>query len=70
MAPKKLNTEAETTTAVVELTALMIEPTVKDKMNWARKTILLTIPTSVPMPRMRPSAFFSSTLLVLSSSEY
>jgi hypothetical protein len=70
MAPQKLSTEAETMTAVVELTALMIFPTDNDKMNWARKTILLTIPTSVPIPLTRPASCFCSVVLVLSSSEY
>lgn len=71
MAPQKLRTEAATMTAVVELTILMIEPMERDKMNWAKKTILLTIPTSVPMPRTSfSSSFFSSSLWLKSSSEY
>ena len=39
-APQKLRTEAATTTAVVDCTALMMEPIDKERMNWARKTML------------------------------
>ena len=62
-APQKLKTEAETMTAVVELTIRMMEPMERDKMNCAKKTMLLTMPTSVPMPRTSlSSSFFSSSL--------
>ena len=45
IAPQKLKTDADTMTAVVELTAWIIDPMVKDRMNCARNTIVLTIPT-------------------------
>ena len=40
MAPQKLRTEAATTTAVVDWTALTIDPIDSERMNWARKTML------------------------------
>ena len=49
MAPQKLSTEAAMITAVVELTACIIDPIVRDKMNWAKNTIVLTIPTNKRM---------------------
>ena len=48
----------------------MIDPIDRDKMNWAKKTMLLTMPTSVPMPRIKPASDFSSGVLLRSSSEY
>lgn len=70
MDPQKLNMEAATITAVVEFTARMMVPIVSERMNCAKNTMLLTMPTSVPIPLTNPSAFFSSTVLFLSSSEY
>ena len=48
--PQKLNTEAATMTAVVDWKAEMMLPIEIDRINWARKTMLLTMPTSVPIP--------------------
>ena len=50
-APQNESTAAATMTATVEVAA-MTEPIVRDRMNWARKTMEDTMPTSVPMPRI------------------
>lgn len=50
IAPQKLRKAAVLTTAVVVCVIETICPINKDKMNCARKTIELTIATSVPMP--------------------
>ena len=51
MLPQKLNTAAETTTAVVLPAAEMMEPIDEERINWAKKTMLDTRATSVPRPR-------------------
>ena len=51
MLPQKLNTAAETTTAVVLPAAETMEPIDEDRINWAKKTMLDTRATSVPRPR-------------------
>ncbi len=50
-APQKLRNEAATITATVDPDAAMIDPMDRERMNCARNTMQLTIPTSVPMPR-------------------
>lgn len=65
-APHKLRKLAIETTAVVVPDHFTIVPIQMDKMNCAKKTILLTIATSVPRPRIcvptcsSPSAFNSN----------
>lgn len=51
IAPQKLKKLAILTTAVVVPDMLTIVPMHKERINWAKKTILLTIAISVPSPR-------------------
>lgn len=51
IAPQKLRKLATLTTAVVVPDQITIDPMHKDRMNWARNTMLLTIAMSVPRPR-------------------
>ena len=50
--PQKLRNAAATITATVDPDAAMMEPIVSERMNCARNTMQLTIPTSVPIPRI------------------
>jgi len=50
IAPKKASAVATLTTAVVVPDTLTIVPMHMERMNWARKTILETMATSVPKP--------------------
>lgn len=51
IAPQKARNEAIAITATVDPTALTMEPMNMDRMNCARKTMLLSMATSVPRPR-------------------
>lgn len=51
MAPQNENMLAALTIAVVVPDMLTMVPMNMDRMNWAKKTILDTIATSVPKPR-------------------
>jgi len=64
--PQALSTEAATITAVVDWKVEMMDPIEMERMNWARKTMLLTIPTSVPIPRGISSCFRSSEYVLVS----
>jgi len=61
-APQKLRKLAVLITAVVVPDIFMIVPIHKDKRNWAKKTMLLMIATSVPNPR-NPDPSFAAPLL-------
>ena len=58
--PKKLKIAAIKMTATVLPVASTTEPAKVDRTNWAINTILLTMATSVPRPRMLVSAFTST----------
>lgn len=51
MDPKKARALATLTTAVVVPDIDTIVPMQRDRINWARNTMLETIATSVPRPR-------------------
>lgn len=54
IAPQILRKLATMVTITVELARWINVPIVDDKHNWARKTILLTMAMSVPIPRICP----------------
>uniref|UniRef100_A0A2M4DBD3 Putative secreted protein n=1 Tax=Anopheles darlingi TaxID=43151 RepID=A0A2M4DBD3_ANODA len=66
MAPQKLSRAATLTTAVVVPLQATMEPMQMDSTNCARNTMLLTMATSVPSPRILSAGFF--TMPVLSTS--
>lgn len=54
IAPQKLKKAAVPTTAVVVSVIETICPITQERMNCARKTMELTMATSVPIPRFSP----------------
>lgn len=69
MAPQKLRKLATPTTAVVVPARLTMLPMHMERMNWARKTMLLTMATSVPKPRSWVASFASPVSVTSNSNQ-